>query len=692
MSTESAGKIVDAVGGADNIESLTHCATRLRFALRDGSVVDKATVENISGVLGAVPQGGNHFQVIIGGGVQSVYEDIMKLPSMAGGGAAADSAEAIKAAERAKGPRGKISWVDSLFEFLADSFRPILGALLGASLFITFMALMASLKVIPAWNSPDVTLSPGWQFINLCWQSVFVMLPLMIAYNASKKVGADPWVGFAIMAVLMLPGYAKFADDPSVKAGEVFGFDVKTIDIFGLPLTLNDYSSQVFPPLLMAVVLGLLYKGLRKLIPENLHLIFVPFLAMLVMIPITAFLIGPIGVYAGAGLGNVLKTINDFSPFIFAIVIPLAYPFMVPLGLHWPLNAIMLLNIQTLGYDFIQGPMGAWNFACFGATAGVLVLAWRQRDKQMRQTATGALAAGLLGGISEPSLYGIHLRFKRIYPRMLVGCLVGGLIIGIGGGVKTNAFAFTSLLTIPVFYPTILYAIAVLAAFFTAMVLVVLSGFRTPEQQVEFELQRDADEAAAKLEASGASAAGADAAVTATELAAGAAVAASAPAAAAVAVLEREAGTVVIGSPVEGIAVALADVPDAAFAAGTMGAGVAIEPTGDTVYAPADCMVVAAQPTGHAFGLVFDGVELLIHIGIDTVALGGKGFEVFVKAGQKVTAGTPLVRFDRTTIEEAGYPVITPVVVMNTKKFSAVRAIGTGHVEVGAPVIEVATA
>ncbi|MFZ2511177.1 MAG: PTS transporter subunit EIIB, partial [Gordonia sp. (in: high G+C Gram-positive bacteria)] len=318
MSTESAGKIVDAVGGADNIESLTHCATRLRFALRDGSVVDKATVENISGVLGAVPQGGNHFQVIIGGGVQSVYEDIMKLPSMAGGGAAADSAEAIKAAERAKGPRGKISWVDSLFEFLADSFRPILGALLGASLFITFMALMASLKVIPAWNSPDVTLSPGWQFINLCWQSVFVMLPLMIAYNASKKVGADPWVGFAIMAVLMLPGYAKFADDPSVKAGEVFGFDVKTIDIFGLPLTLNDYSSQVFPPLLMAVVLGLLYKGLRKLIPENLHLIFVPFLAMLVMIPITAFLIGPIGVYAGAGLGNVLKTINDFSPFIFA--------------------------------------------------------------------------------------------------------------------------------------------------------------------------------------------------------------------------------------------------------------------------------------------------------------------------------------------------------------------------------------
>jgi PTS system beta-glucosides-specific IIC component len=186
-----------------------------------------------------------------------------------------------------------------------------------------------------------------------------------------------------------------------------------------------------------------------------------------------------------------LAAINSFSPFIFAIVIPLAYPFMVPLGLHWPINAIMLLNIQTLGYDFIQGPMGAWNFACFGATAGVLVLAWREKDKQMRQTATGALAAGLLGGISEPSLYGIHLRYKRIYPRMLVGCLTGGLIIGIGSlvlglphGITTQAFVFTSLLTIPAFDPIGLYLIAVAGAFVVAMVLVIISGYKNPSRPV----------------------------------------------------------------------------------------------------------------------------------------------------------------------------------------------------------------
>ena len=248
----------------------------------------------------------------------------------------------------------------------------------------------------------------------------------------------------------------------------MFGSTVFIVPIFGFPLTIFDYSSQVFPPLLMAAVLGPLYKLLRKIITANLQLIFVPFFAMLIMIPLTAFIIGPIGVYAGAALAQLLASINHFSPFIFAIVIPLAYPFMVPLGLHWPINAVMLLNINTLGYDFIQGPMGAWNFACFGATAGVLVLSLRHRDTQMRQTSTGALAAGLLGGISEPSLYGIHLRFKRIYPRMLVGCFVGGLIIGVGSlvlglpnGVTTTAFVFTSLLTIPAFNPIGLYAIAI---------------------------------------------------------------------------------------------------------------------------------------------------------------------------------------------------------------------------------------
>ena len=667
MSSNTAAEIVNKLGGAANIENLSHCATRLRFTLHDASGVRQSDLESVPGVMGAVPQAGNRYQVVIGGGVQTVYNEIKALPGLSGG-AAGDDAAAIKAAARAKGPRGRFAWMDSFFEFLSDSFRPILGALLGASLFITFMALMSTLKVIPNWADPRTELSPSWQFVNLCWQSVFVFLPLMVAYNAAKKLGADPWVGFAIMAVVMLPGFAALKD--VAQPQNVFGSTVDVVQIFGLPLTIFNYSSQVFPPLLMAAVLGPLYKFLKRIIPENVQLIFVPFLSMLIMIPLTAFLIGPIGVYTGAGLANLLKSINDFSPLIFAILIPLAYPFMVPLGLHWPINAIMLLNIQTLGYDYIQGPMGAWNFACFGATAGVLYLAWRERDKQMRQTAIGGLAAGLLGGISEPSLYGIHLRFKRIYPRMLVGCLVGGVIIGLGGGVKTSAFVFTSLLTIPAFSNMGLYAAAVLAAFFTSMILVIFSGYRSPEDAAELEA---AEVPVADLEGR---LAGASAATL---------IAASATEAAGEAGLATE-----IQSPLDGTIVALSDVPDPVFSRGTLGPGIAVIPSGNTAYAPGSGVVVAAQPTGHAFGLLLDsGVEVLIHVGIDTVKLKGVGFDVHVTKGQRVTAGTPLVTFDRSVIEAAGYPLVTPIIILNAKKFGSVEPAASGETTVGTTILTV---
>jgi len=674
MSDSPASDIVTALGGAGNIQSLTHCATRLRFQLHDGTQVDKDRVDAIDGVLGAVPQAGDRFQVVIGGGVQTVYNEILALPAMAGVDQPSDAE--IKAAQRARGPRGKTAWLDSLFEFLSDSFRPILGALLGASLFITFMALMATLEVIPAWNAPGVVLEPSWQFVNLMWQCVFIFLPLMVAYNAANKIGADPWVGFAIMAVVMLPGFTALAADPSASQLVFFGREITTVSVFGLPLTIFDYSSQVFPPLLMAAVLGPLWKGLKRIIPENVHLIFVPFLAMLIMIPLTAFLLGPIGVYVGAALAEALSAINDFSPFIFAIIIPLAYPFMVPLGLHWPINAIMLLNLQTLGYDFIQGPMGAWNFACFGATAGVLLLAWREKDKQMKQTATGALAAGLLGGISEPSLYGIHLRFKRIYPRMLVGCFVGGLIIGIGGGVRTEAFVFTSLLTIPAFDSVILYGIAVLSAFAVAMLLIVFTGYKDkPAPDAVGEAATDAATAGSAVV--GAHAATAE---SVSDVAGGAALAGTATA---VALIQ-------LASPLDGTAVALSEVPDPVFAGGVMGPGVAIEPTGDTVYAPGAGTVVAAQPTGHAFGLQLDsGIELLIHVGIDTVNLKGEGFDVKVGNGDRIEVGTPLVVFDRTVIEKAGYPLVTPVIVLNADAFATVDPVRLGTVSHGDPLLDI---
>lgn len=680
----SAQQIVDAVGGAANIESLTHCATRLRFQLRDSSGVDKDRVEDIAEVMGAVPQSGNRYQVVIGGTVTTTYEQIMALPSMS---AAAPTDADVKATARSKGPRGRFSWLDGFFEFLSDSFRPIIGPLLGASIFITFMALMGTLGVIGNWADPRVELPPTWQFMNLTWRCVFYFLPLMVAYNATKKVGADPWVGFAVMAVLMLPGFSTLGTSDAAQQLSVAGSTITVVHVFGsLPLTIFDYGSQVFPPLLMAAVIGPLNGLLRRVVPDGVQLIFVPFLLMLVMIPLTAFVIGPIGVYVGAWIAEGLAAVNSFSPLIFAIVVPLAYPFMVPLGLHWPINAIMLLNIQTLGYDFIQGPMGAWNFACFGTTAGVLYLSIRDRNANMRQTATGALFAGLVGGISEPSLYGIHLRYKNIYKRMLPGCLVGGVIIGLGGGVTTKAFVFTSVLTIPAFDNIPLYAAGVVAAFLTAMFLVIFFDYRSPEER-----------AAARV---GGGVVEADPAETAADLALeqGSALAPStkaddtppAPASRPPVPALQPGAVTVIGSPLEGRAMALEDVPDPVFAGGVLGRGAAVDPSGNTVVAPAPGKVVVAHKTGHAFGLQLDsGVQLLIHVGIDTVQMEGRGFTVHVARGDTVEAGQPLVSFDRSLIEQEGHSPITPVIVTNSKKFGDIHLSAPGPLGTGEPLVEV---
>lgn len=684
--TSAPEAIVAAVGGPANIAHLTHCATRLRFQLNDASVVDTAAVEKIPGVMGAVPQSGDRYQVIIGGTVQTMFENIMALPEMKTLGSSSGKASDadVKAAARASGIRGKVAWVDSFFEFLSDSFRPIIGALLGASIFITFMALMGTLGVIGNWADSRVTLEPTWAYLNLTWKAVFYFLPLMVAYNASKKLGADPWVGFAVMGMTMLPGFAALGTLEQASQLTFMGSEITTIKLFGgVPLTIFDYGSQVFPPLLMAGVLGPLTKWLKRVIPDGVQLIFVPFFAMLVMLPLTSFVLGPIGVYVGAWLAHLLNAINGISPFIFCIIIPLAYPFMVPLGLHWPINAIMLLNIQQYGSDFIQGPMGAWNFACFGATAGVLVVAWRHKEHDMRQTATGALFAGLVGGISEPSLYGIHLRYKRIYPRMLVGCLVGGLIQGIFGGVTTSAFVFTSLLTIPAFSNIPLYAISVLAAFGTAMVLVMISDFRTPEDRAETDAITADNEADAAREAA---------------LAAAPAAAAAAPVAAAAEAEPADKGSALvpgavteIASPVAGTVLPLDQVADPVFSSGAVGQGAGVEPSGDIVVtAPAAGTVVVAPSSGHAYGIALDsGVEILVHVGLDTVNLEGKGFDVKVKQGDRVAAGQELVRVDRAVVEEAGYPLTTPVLITNTAKFASVEVVADGEVAPGTPLIRV---
>jgi len=681
--SNTAQEILDAVGGPGNITHFTHCATRLRFELRDASVIDKDTVEAIDGVLGAVPQSGDRYQIVIGGAVQSVFDEINNLPSMKSGATASN--DDVKAAARAKA-RGKNAIVDAFFEYLSDSFRPLLPVLLGASLILAFLAVLEACGVV---DTRAETI-PAWLgYVNSMWRAVFYFLPAMVAYNASKKLNIDPWVGTAVILSLLTPNFTGLANTKNFASTTciqlVEGRDdmlqctahIENVPVIGtLSLPLPDYGGQVFVPLLMVPLLALVYKFLKRIIPANVQMVFVPFFSFIIIMPLTAFLIGPLSIWIGNGLGGGLAWLNGHAPIVFAIIIPIIYPFLVPLGLHWPLNALQLANIVSTGSDFIQGPMGAWNFACFGATAGVLFLSIRDRDTDMRQTASGALAAGLFGGISEPSLYGIHLRFKRIYPLMLTGCVVGGLVIGIGGGATTSTFVFTSLLTIPVFTPMAVYCLGVAAAFITAFLMVVLFDYRTKEQKAEARAKKEA----AKVGFSAAPAASAPAVAPAAE-------AAPAPA-----FSDEAKADLTLSAPMEGELIALSDVADEAFSAGALGPGIAVSPApGAVVVAPCDGKVSVAFPTGHAYGIKSaSGVQVLIHIGMDTVKLEGKGFTPHVAKGDVVRRGDVLAEVDWDVIREAGYDTITPMVVTNKKKFGAITPAAPGPVVIGQTVVTVA--
>lgn len=767
-----AARIVDAVGGPANITSLTHCATRLHFELADAGHVNQHGLESIPGVLGAFPRAGNRYQVIIGGAVASVYEQIVRLrtarltpatqlPSAASrptqsaqstqstqstqsaqstqptqpaqsapylSDDAAPSRDTATDAEQSCGPSNTSrhftprtvrewgsaarAWAAAFFDYLSDSFRPILGVLLGASLVIAIVNVIVALGIVP-----DGETSAGWILLKAIWEGVFTVLPIMIAYNAAKKLDVDPWLGGAIMAALMTPqltGVMSGMSGTSVSSalsGEIqcsatatFGTETCTVSAFGIPIQLNDYSGNIFVPLLMAAVLAVVYRGLKRVIPDSVQLVFVPFLSLVVVFALTILVIGPLGIWLGSGLGAATAWLNAHVPFLFALIIPMLYPFLVPLGLHWPLNALILMNIQTLGYDFVQGPMGVWNFACFGATAGVLVLAVRGKDSAMRQTAVGALLAGLLGGVSELSLYGIHLHHRRVYRWLLAGCAAGGVTSAVFGwlfpsvlpsgqmvrGVTTTAFAFSSLLTIPVFDRMWVYALSIAVAFVMAMVLTVLFGYRTPPRATEAQMVSAGENARPQDMARGI-----DTTVSDVE---------SAEDSPSRAAPDRALDSNAILSPVAGRLVNLEATGDPVFASRALGEGVGVVPetTGETaVLAPVSGMLKTVARTGHAFGIKTDGgIEVLVHIGIDTVDMDGEGFAVVVAKGERIAAGEPLATVDFGKVAAAGHSVVVVVTVVNAAELTVVTPLigdGSGDnnggdcktVSAGSPIIDV---
>lgn len=616
------------VGGPENVASVHNCTTRLRFVVRDDSKVNFDKLNDTPGVLQAVRAGGQ-VQVVIGTHVDRVRDRLVALP---GWGRLDETAAAA----------GKRRPLDAVFDFLSATFQPLIPAITGAALVQVLALLLTQFNVLPA-DSPTVAV------LTATGNAVFFFLPVFVGFTASRKLGANPFVGASIAAALLHPAFTAIGEQGSVSQA------------FGLPLFMYSYASSMFPALLMALALAGLDRLLKRVLPRALQQVFVPTLELLLLVPLTALVFGPIGVVAGQGIGEALSWLSTSAPLVFYVIVPAMWIFLVAMGIHWALISIALVELAA-GSSVIIGAAAGYQYAMFGIALGMIIRAARDRNKKLRDTATAATISVGIGGITEPTLYGLVLPYRRVLVIQLISAAASGLVLGLFGTYGIG-FSPAPILALPLMVPVAAAVIALIVGLAVPVVLLQIWGYQKKGAETP-----DAEEDAAASTASSTASAGfrglVDGAV--------------------------RTATVAVASPMTGTVVPLAQTPDPIFSGGLIGPGVAIEPTSGRVVAPVDGTVVAAPATGHAVGVrTDDGVELLIHVGIDTVRLEGRHFTTRVAQGQRVSAGDLLVEFDAEAIAAAGYSLVTPVVVTNLGGDQRVDVHATGPIAEGEPLFTI---
>lgn len=603
MDNQAVGKRVwEAVGGEKNVNSLVHCATRLRFKLKDESVADTQKLKQDPDVIQVVQSGGQ-YQVVIGSNVADVYQAIVDEQGLTDQSGTED---------QSKNP------LNRLIDIISSIFTPFLGAMAAAGILKGFL----SLATVLGWLATD---TGAYQVLFAAADGVFTFLPVMLAFTAAKKFKTNQFLSVAIAMALVYPAITQLAG-----AGGA-------VDFFGLPIVLaqSGYTSSVIPIILAVWVQSKFEPLVKKVIPQFLQMIFVPMIVLLVMVPLTFLLLGPIGTVIGNGLGSLFNSIYSFSPLVAGLIMGSLWQVFVMFGMDWGFVPIMFLNIEQYGFD-VMVPMLLPAVLAQGGAA--LAVAIRTKDTKLRSLGISSTITSLFG-ITEPTVYGVTLPLKKPF---VVACLsagIGGAMIGFAG-VKAFSSGLVSLLTIPTFISTnqavesnvTMAILATALSFVLAFVGTLIVGFdeTVQDEKLETNQQTTAGDTISSARHN-------------------------------------------LKSPLSGKVLPLSDVPDKVFSSGAMGKGLAIDPEKGELIAPADGEITTIFPTGHAVGLTTkDGIEILMHIGMDTVELEGQGFETFVKQGDQVKAGDLLVRFDIEAIKAAGYSVITPIVITNTEHFADV--------------------
>ncbi|MBJ7688520.1 PTS cellobiose/arbutin/salicin transporter subunit IIBC [Weissella confusa] len=614
-----ASSVVDAVGGVGNVTNLTHCMTRLRFILKDEAKASDETVKNIPGVMGLVKQGGQ-YQIIIGNNVAAAYKEILALG--VDGGATVDASEQPKQKWTLK--RVGMTILDAII----GTMTPLIPAIIGGSMVKLLAMLLLMTGVVGETNSTYVLL-------NTIGDAAFFFLPILVAVSASKKFGTNTYLAVAIAGLMVHPVFM----DLMAKAAEG-----QAVTLAMLPITSVKYTYTIIPAIVMSWLLRYIEAGVDRITPLVTKNFLKPMLILLVGAVIAISIVGPAGVWLGNGISAVVYGIHGKLGWLAVAIVGAIWPLLVMTGMHRVFTPTIVTTIAETGSEAMVMPseIGA-NMSLGGVS---LAVAFKTKNRELRQTALAAASSALIAGITEPALYGVAIRLKRPMIASVITGFIAGAVAGLAGLASHSMAApglFTSVQFIDKDNPTsILWIAAVMAiSVVVSFALTLILGFE--------DIPVEDDEADMVTPAS-----------------------------------------VKLMAPMKGAVMGLHDVADEVFSKGLLGKGMAIEPVDGKVVSPIAGTVTTVFPTKHAIGLTDDhGMEVLIHVGLDTVSLNGEPFEALVAAGDRVEVGTELLQADLDAIKAAGMPTTTVVVITNTDEFKDVTPVEPGNVSFKDHVMEV---
>lgn len=655
-----AREIVSNVGGRENISSLTHCITRLRFKLKDESKANDDIIKDMDGVVTVMKSGGQ-YQVVIGNHVPEVYADVMPLIDLE-----EDSTDKEDDARSQ-------NLFNRAIDVISGIFQPILGIMAACGMVKGFNALFIALGLYS-------DTSGGYLVLNAIGDGLFNYMPLFLGYTAAKKFRLKPMLGLVIGAIMCYPTIQNSALAAggdvlyTLFRGTVFESSVYT-EFFGIPLIAMNYTGTVIPVIFVVYFASKCEKFFNKFIPDLVKFFFVPMLTLVIAIPAGFLLIGPLATFGSAIIAEAVMSVRNFSPMLAGAIVGLTWQVLVIFGLHWGFIPVYINNIMTNGYDNVMMPF----FACtFATSAVVLAIFFKTKNKQLKEMALPNFISGIFG-VTEPAIYGILLPLKKPF---IISCIVGG----IGGGFY-GAFNFRKFMMggMGIFeFPAMIepdgsmgnLIVAVAGVAITMVIAFAATMILYRDKAVTETVNKDGNEK-----------------VNAKENVYDSVQDSRQILVSAKAVNEEQKSMykqMDIGSPVKGKVLKLESIKDDAFASGVLGKGAAVLPEEGNVFAPANGVVSTLFPTLHALGMkTEEGAEILIHIGLDTVQLNGEGFEAMVKEGDRVQKGQLLIKFDKDFIEEKGFCLETPVIVTNSDDYLGVIEVAGNQINPGENLLKI---